>query len=115
MTSLGIKVLVSLAALGSVYTFARDIQHTMRRQRLIKWVRAHYPREWGAIPWGQRNMSPAAALSRLHRSGAIPHPHFAREYPRVRRWAPDMMVALSAACAAIGLTILGTLYWGWTW
>ena len=115
MTSLEIKVFVTLAALGAVYAFVRDIQHAMRRQRLIKWVGSNYPREWSALQWGQRTLFPAAALLHLHRSGAIPHPHFVQEYARVRRLPKDMMVALAVACAAIALTILGVRYLGWTW
>ncbi len=113
MTSVEIKVFVTLAALGAVYTFVRDIQHTMRKQRLIKRVRDRYPREWGALQWGRRTLFPAAAPLRLHRSGAIPHPYFAREYSLVGRWAPDMAIAFAVACASIALAIVGGLYWGW--
>jgi hypothetical protein len=115
MTSIGIKVLVTLAALGSVYVFIRDIQHSARRRRLAQWVRDHYPQEWRAIDWATRNLLIAGALARLHRSRAITHPHFVQEYPRVRRWPTDMIVAVGVACASIALAILGGLYLGWVW
>jgi hypothetical protein len=115
MTSVGIKVFISLAALGAVYTFVREIQHTNRRRRLLDWVRAHYPEEWGAVHRGRRWLHPVAILGGLHRRGAIAHPHFAQEFAKVRRWPPDMVVAFLVACAAIGLTIVGTRYLGWSW
>lgn len=115
MTSIEIKVLISLGALGSVYVFVREIQRAQRRRRLIKWVRDHYPREWAGIHWAQRYFYPAAALLILHRSGAITHPHFAREYAIVRRWPRDMIVAFLVACAAIALAGLGGRYFGWSW
>lgn len=115
MTSIEIKVLISLGALGGVYVFIRDIQHSARRRRLAEWVRDHYPQEWRAIDWAQRNLFLAGALARLHRSGAISHPHFIQEYPRVRRWPQDMLAALVVAIAAIALVAVGTRYLGWTW
>jgi len=115
MASIEIKVLVSLAAIGSVYVFVRDIQHTNRRRRLALWVRDHYPSEWRSIDWTSRNFLIAGALARLNRSGAVTHPYFVREFRQVRRWPRDMIVAFGVACGAIALAILGGLYLGWTW
>ena len=115
MTSIEIKVLISLAALGSVYAFIRDIQHTARRRRLALWVKQHYPLDWQAIDWGRRNLFLAAALTRLYQSGSITHPHFVQEYPKVRRWPRDMMLAFAIACGSIALVAVGRLYLGWTW
>ncbi|MDH3233718.1 MAG: hypothetical protein OEQ29_09315 [Alphaproteobacteria bacterium] len=115
MTSIEIKVLISLAALGTVYAFVRDIQHTARRRRLAVWVKQHYPVEWRAIDWGRRNLFLTAALAQLHQDGSITHPHFVQEYPKVRRWPRDMMLAFAIACAAIALVVVGQLYFGWTW
>jgi len=115
MTSIEIKVLISLAALGSVYAFIRDIQHINRRRRLLGWVREHYPQEWSAVHRSRRWLHPVAILGGLDRSGAIAHPHFAQEYSKVRRLPKDMVVAFIVACAAIALTILGSRYLGWTW
>ncbi|HUT51085.1 MAG TPA: hypothetical protein VM325_17280 [Alphaproteobacteria bacterium] len=115
MASIEIKVLISLAALGSVYAFIRDIQRTARRRRLAVWVKQHYPLEWRAIDWGRRNLFLAAALARLFLSGTITDPHFMQEYPNVRRWPLDMMLAFAVACGAIALVAVGQLYLGWTW
>jgi hypothetical protein len=115
MTNVEIKALVTLSVLGSVYVFVRDILHSARRRRLARWVRDHYPQEWQTIDWTTRNLLIAGALARLHRSGAITHPHFVREYRQVRLWPRDMIVAFGVACASIALAILGGLYFGWTW
>jgi hypothetical protein len=115
MTSIEIKALVTLSVLGAVYVFIRDIQHSARRRRLAKWVRDHYPQEWQTIDWASRNLLIAGALARLHRSRTITHPHFVTEYPRVRLWPPDMIVAFGVACASIALAVLGGRYLGWTW
>jgi hypothetical protein len=115
VTSIWIKVFVSLAALSAVYTFVREMQHSGRRRRLLTWVRDHYPLEWGEIHQGRRWLHPTAILAGLDRSGAISHPHFAQEYPRVKRWPRDMTVAFAVACAAMATAILGSQYLGWTW
>ena len=115
MTSIEIKALVTLSVLGSVYVFVRDILHSARRRRLARWVRDHYPQEWQTIDWPTRNLLIAGALARLHRGGAITHPHFLQEYPRVRFWPVDMIVAFGVACASIAIAILGSLYLDWAW
>ena len=115
MTSLGIKVFISLAAMAAVYVFARDFRRAVRRGRLVTWVRTHYPAEWNALSWTQRTLHPGAALALLHRNGAIQHPHFVAEFPKVRGWSGDMVLAFVIACVAIAATILGRVYLGWTW
>jgi hypothetical protein len=115
MTSIEIKVLITLAALGTVYVFIREIQHSARRRHLAEWVRDHYPQEWQTIDWGQRTLFIAGALARLHKRGTIGHPHFAREYPKVRRWPRDMFVAMGVAFLSIAFVGIGTQHLGWTW
>lgn len=115
MTSVEIKLLVSLAAVGAVYVFIRNIQHSGRRRRLAVWLRDHYPEEWRKIGWGHRNLFLAGALLRLHQSGAVTHAHFHAEYPKVRRWPRDMLVAFLASCAAMALAIVGGEHFGWRW
>jgi len=115
MTSLAIKLLVSLAAVGAVYVFIRNIQHGGRRRRLALWVRDRHPEEWRKLAWGHRNLFVAGALARLHQTGAVRDAHFQAEYPSVRRWPRDMLAVLAASCLAVALAILGGEHFGWRW
>lgn len=112
-TSVQIMVLVIIVLVSTVYAFSLDIRRGAALRRLIEWLKSDRAAEWQALTRSDRFLT-IRAVEILRRGALAGDADFHVRY-RETRHPKRFVVAMTVAATGIGLLVLGTTYFGWTW
>lgn len=114
-TSAEIKVWIIVAAGAALSAYAISWRATSKTRQLVAWIEATYPERWNALPRLHRNWFKGAAIEGLRHRGLKNDSEFAQRYDEIKRLKRWMIALIIAGSAAIGVVLLGTQFWGWSW
>lgn len=113
--SLPVVLLVLTAAGFTLLSFWLAHRETRAVRRMVGWLETTRAERWSALPWHARRLLIVAGIEALRREGAGEDRDFAARYEEIRRLRRRKVMALLLGMVPIGLVLLGTLRWGWTW
>jgi hypothetical protein len=112
----GVIVLTVAAVAAAVYAFVCGLREDRIARTVVKRVRETSPEAWASLNWFFRRLvSPTITLKILRRRHRPSDRHWEHELDRLRRVERQKFAALGVAVACIGLVLIGTAFWGWTW
>ena len=116
VTSLEIRILISLASLAIVAAFVSQIQMVHRARKLKEWIETERPDLWQNLNIVARNCNGGhPGLKLLYRQKAVGHPRFYEEYRNIRASERQLLWGVGIGAFCIGLVIIGRQLWGWHW
>ena len=116
MTSLQIKILISIAGVSAVYAFVCQIQLSRKASKLGNWLQKERPTLWAELNSFARNYHGGhPGLKILYRKNVVGLPRFNQQYEQLRSLERKLLWGIGIASLCIGLVIIGSKYWGWHW
>lgn len=109
-------VFVSLAAISLVYAYVCEIRQDIGYHRLRDWVEENHPDAWATLNAVHRHaLGGRIGLRALHRGPLAHDPAFSDRYLPISRMERRKLQGMAVGAIAIGMTIVGTMFWGWAW
>ena len=116
MTSPGIQVLLTTAAVALGYAFVCQVRLTSRAEELGSWVRRERQEIWSKLNPVARSWSGGLpALKLLHRRGLAGLPGFESRYAVLGDLERRMLWGMGVGAACLGFVAFGIRVLGWHW
>ena len=116
MASPQIQILVSAASISIVYAFVWDIRLSRKASILRDRLRKECPKLWSELNFVARNWNGGQpGLKFLHRKNLVDLPWFDQQYEQLRAMERKLIWGMGIGSVCIGLTLLGSRFWGWHW
>ncbi len=116
MTSLEIKLLVSLACVATIYAFVTETRMVNRARKLRDWLQHERPDLWKDINLVARNWRGGQpGLKLLYQRKVIDLPRFDLEYEHLQSMERKQWWGIGIGITCIGLVLIGSTWWGWQW
>lgn len=107
---------VTVAAVAIIYAYICQIRQESAARRMRAWVRETHPEAWNDLNWIHRNaIGGTIGLKRLQGGALGDDEAFAERYAKLTRLDRHKLVGIGIGVIGIGLAVVGTLYWGWSW
>jgi hypothetical protein len=114
MTSLQIKILITLACVSIVYAFACKIRLSRKAARVANRIQEECPDLWAELNAFARNYDGGLpGLKVLYRKGIGRLPLFDQQYAELRALEHKLRWGIGIGSACLGLAIAGSRFWGW--
>ncbi|MFC1580294.1 hypothetical protein ACFL4N_05215, partial [Thermodesulfobacteriota bacterium] len=116
MASLQIKILVSIAAVSSIYAFVCKIRLSRKASNLENWLQKERPDLWSELNKLAGNWAGGqAGLKVLYRRNVAGLPNFNQQYEPLHSLERHLLLGIVIGLVCIGLVLIGTRFWGWHW
>lgn len=114
-TSPVVMILITIAAAITLLAWWLSDRNSRRTRALVAYLKEHQESLWRSLPWHSRNLTPTGAIEAYRRSGRTVDPDFLALYQARKRGARAVIFAITMALALIGVVLMGTTLWGWSW
>jgi hypothetical protein len=114
-TDPAIMVVLSLAAVTTLFAWWLSARRDQRTRRLIDYLKQHQASYWRSLPWLSRTLSPASAIEGYRRKHQAGDPAFAALYAARRSASRASAVALLVPVCLIAIVLIGTTLLDWRW
>ena len=119
MSTLGtspiIMVLISLAAIVSLFAWWLSVQTSHRTRALIAHLEQNQKSYWRSQLRLSRNFNAVGVIEACRRSAEKTDPDFDALYRERKRGLRIQISAICLAMALIGLVLICTRFWDWGW
>lgn len=112
--SLEIVLLLSIAAVATIYAWYLRVIQERAFRRLLSWLRASRQQEWNALPRSARWLDSIGAVEQLRRGALSADLEFAGRYRQSKAHQRRFLVALGIGILAIALVAVGSQTLGWS-
>lgn len=112
-TSVQVMFLVIVVAVSTVYAFVLEVRRGVENDRFVKWLKTERKSDWEALTRADRFLT-IRAVEILRRGALAEDAEFHVLYQSTRH-GTRFAVAMSVACAAIALVLVGTVFFSWNW
>ncbi len=111
--SLEVQILVSIAAVATLYVWVLSWIMDARFRRLTRWLKATYPDRWNELPWSLREFNRVGAVIVLRKGEIGETPEFKRRHADTKLYRKRQAALAAVAMVAMAVTFLGVQHWGW--
>ncbi len=114
-TSPIIMVLITLAAVVSLFAWWLSARTSRQTRALIAHLEQNHESYWHSQLRLSRSFNPVGVIEAYRRSAQTTDPDFDALYQARKSGRRAQISAICLAMALIGLVLVGTRYWGWSW
>jgi hypothetical protein len=116
MASPQIKILVSLSVVSIVYAFVCDIRLSRKASKLRNWLKKERPELWSELNFFAKNWNGGQpGLKFIYRRNVVDLPMFDQQYEQLHSLERKLLWGIVIGSVCIGLTLIGSRFWGWHW
>jgi hypothetical protein len=114
MTSLEVKILISLAAVSLVYAFICQIRLSQKAGKLADRVKEKCPDLWSELNPIARNINGGyAGLKLLYQKNTAAFTQLDQEYRKLQSIERHLLGGIITGFISIGFVLVGVTFWGW--
>jgi hypothetical protein len=114
-TSPFVMALITLAAVVSLFAWWLSVRNSRRTRELIEYLERNQGSFWGSQQTLSRKLTAIGIIEAYRRSAQNPDPEFSALYQARKRGLLAQISAIVLAATLIGLVLIGTRFWGWSW
>ena len=114
-TSPFVMVLITLAAVVSLLAWWLSARNSRRTRALLAYLEQNEESYWRSQQSLSRKINPIGVIEAYRRSVQAPDPEFDALYQARKSGTRAQISAIVLAMALIGLVLIGTRFWGWSW
>jgi len=116
MTSIQVKILISIAAVSIVYAFICEIRLSRKANSLANWLKQERPDLWSELNFIARNWNGGQpGLKLLYRRKVVGLPRFDQQYLEIQALERQLLWGIVMGSVCFVFVFIGLRFWGWHW